>query len=173
VELSIEALLSGPITAFLTTPRLRKLTPLGLEPRLLQISWSQLTNLAISGIHANECLNGFLQCTNLVDCTLFLCDSELDGNDMPIVILPYLRNLKVTFYGWGRCAFFFRPLNLPALKHLDLTMDLFYGSWDQQAFIEFTRRSTLDLERLSLSDMTINSDGATGASCTHALPAQS
>ena len=153
------------ITAFARAPRLRSVALFSCDVDALycniQMPWSQLTKLFIS--ESYQILNTsyrdvFLQCTNLVDCTLYVnAWEEWDVPDVPIVVLPHLRRLVVTFIDHGRSSPFFQPLNLPALK--DLTVATTDGcAWSQPIFMELTLRSSLDLEQLYFDHLEINPD---------------
>jgi hypothetical protein len=147
------------ITAFTTAPRLRSVTSRFYEPNFfidrLQMPWSQLTKLRmITGFYCDGLFHIFLQCTNLIDCTLELGVWENSMSILPIVIFPHLQKLDVAFTGPGDQFQFFQPLNLPALK--DLTVTIFGDrSGFYPIFMEFTLRSALDLERLRFSGVNI------------------
>jgi hypothetical protein len=161
------------ITAFTTAPRLRSVTISSshrwalLRSRRgrlfgsgIQMPWSQLTELHIdeSCESADTFRDAFLQCTNLVNCTLFMCTWE-GGTvipDVPTVVLSHLRKLEVTFSGTGHSFPFFQPLNLPALKDLTVATTN-WCVWSHQIFMGFTLRSSLDLERLSFKQVEIRS----------------
>jgi hypothetical protein len=150
------ALWARRITAFTTAPCLRRVTIFatsgkGLFCSGIQLPWSQLTELHIEedGGSADRFRDAFLQCTNLVDCTLYMAvwEEEVIPN-IPIIVLPHLQKLNVTFTGPGDSFPFFQPLSLPALKSLTITIrgDC---TWSHEDFMEFALRSPLDLERLS------------------------
>jgi hypothetical protein len=146
------------LTAFATAPRLRSVTlcSTDLLDFNIQFPWSQLTELYIGEASnaLSTCRNALLQCTNLVDCTLHMHLEELTPA-VPIVVLPRLKKLNVAFEGLAHDSLpFFQPLNLPALK--DLTVS--GCPWSQQIFMEFTLRSSLDLERLRFNFVEIRPD---------------
>jgi len=152
------------ITAFTTAPRLRSVTfwcyRVGLFGCGVQMPWSQLTKLHIREYHvsADACCDAFLKCTNLVDCALDMHAWQHNFMTSPrIVVLPHLQKLDVTFRGPGHSFPFFQPLNLPALK--DLTVATSGGCvWSHEIFMEFTFRSSLDLEHLCIEKVTLYSD---------------
>jgi hypothetical protein len=146
------------LTAFATAPRLRSVTlcSTDLLDFNIQFPWSQLTELYIGEASnaLSTCRNALLQCTNLVDCTLHM-HLEAFTPAVPIVVLPRLKKLNVAFEGLAHDSLpFFQPLNLPALK--DLTVSR--CPWSQQIFMEFTSRSSFDLERLRFNFVKIRPD---------------
>jgi len=156
------ALWARRITAFMAAPCLRKVTIFavggeGLFCCGIQMPWSQLTELCIEedGGSADGFRDVFLQCTNLVDCTLHMAtwEEEVIPN-IPIVVLPHLQKLDITFTGPGHSFPFFQPLSLPALKSLTITIrgDC---TWSHEDFMEFALCSLLDLERLSFKRVPI------------------
>jgi len=154
------------ITAFAEAPRLQSVTLSSMRRGLfgfdIQMPWSQLTKLEITeeSLSANKCRDAFLKCTNLVDCTLTMDAWVGFIPSRPIVVLPQLRKLSVTFNGpaapSGHLIPFFQPLNLPALK--DLTVATFGCAWSHQVFMEFMLRSSFDLECLCFICVEIRSD---------------
>ena len=148
------------IAAFEAAPSLWSVTlsPTGLFGSDTLVPWSQLTSLEIDDQSADICRNAFIQCTDLVDCTLSMdVWREEDVVDVPVVILPHLQRLEVTFSGEGNPSPFFRPLNFPTLKDLTVTAYNVH-IWHHPIFMEFTLRSSLDLERLCLSGVYIDGD---------------
>jgi hypothetical protein len=142
------------ITAFTTAPRLSSVALSCLSNGLfgsgMQFPWSQLTKLYIdeSYVAPDTCREAFLQCTNLIDCTLKMNAWEYAVIPaVPIVTFPHLWKLNVTFDGGGFSYPFFQPLNLPTLK--DLTLSMGRSEFPHEIFMEFVLRSLLDLERLS------------------------
>jgi len=111
-----------------------------------QMPWSQLTYLKITHCPGNKCLDALSQCENLIEGTFAVF---VPTEDFPPIKLPRLRKLDITIHGPGSYGSFFQPLSLPSLKYLDLDVE---GDaiWAQQDFIEFTQRSSLKLEHLSL-----------------------
>ena len=158
------------ITAFTRAPCLRSVTISfhawathsrrgGLFVSGIQMPWSQLTELHISeGCESADIFrDAFLQCRNLINCSLFMCTWDVWIPDVPTVVLSHLRKLKVTFSGTGHSFPFFQPLNLPALKDLTVATRN-YARWSHQIFMGFTLRSSLDLERLSFKQVKTRSD---------------
>ena len=147
------------VTAFTTAPRLRNVTLQFTDSDFfidgLQMPWSQLTRLHMNAsVDSDGLFHIFLQCTNLIDCTLDMRAWEEDFMSiLPIVIFPHLQKLDVTFTGRGDSFQFFQPLNLPALK--DLTVTIYGNRWFHHIFMEFTLRSALDLERLCFNGVKI------------------
>jgi len=145
------------ITTFMAAPRLRKVTIFatgeGLFCSGLQVPWSQLTELCIAEFSssADTSRDAILQCTHLVDCSISMVawEGEEFIPDVPIVVLPHLQKLDITFTGPGDSFPFFQPLILPALKSLTITLTG-QCTWSHQDFMEFALRSLLDLEHLSL-----------------------
>ena len=89
----------GRTTAFTVAPRLTIAT-LSFSDLLssnILLPWWQLTSLDISAMDdcsADICLNAFIQCTNLVDCTLkmYVWEFREDMQQLPFVVLPHLQN---------------------------------------------------------------------------------
>jgi len=89
----------GRTTAFTAAPRLTIAT-LSFSDLLssnILLPWWQLTSLDISAMDdcsADICLNAFIQCTNLVDCTLkmYVWEFREDMQQLPFVVLPHLQN---------------------------------------------------------------------------------
>ncbi|KAJ6525492.1 hypothetical protein DFH09DRAFT_1188537 [Mycena vulgaris] len=118
--------------------------------------WSQLTHLQIDDGSVSNCRAILLQCINLVSAqfiTFYEWDSA--GDQVPVVVLPFLETLAITFYGECEDEFdgmelFFQPLALPSLQTLDLGFDPDeVVLWPTTAFSQFQTRSP-NIEQISL-----------------------
>ncbi|KAJ7137824.1 hypothetical protein C8R44DRAFT_766284 [Mycena epipterygia] len=158
------------LTGFQSSPRLRSLslgTVYGLESNvhLFQMPWSQLTDLTIDDESLGGCRNILLQCSNLISArfrTSHEWDFPLSAVESPIVMLPFLKTLIMSFYGAtveiGFEAFFI-PLALPSLQTLELEFNPEDREfWPTDMFSEFQIRSP-NIEQISLLHAPIDSEG--------------
>ena len=149
--------------AFAAAPHLRSVTLISPSPWRsfvsdLPMPWSQLTKLYLRGsdTYLYTSLLVLFECTNLVDCMLIIV-AVGDIPHVPIIVLPRLRRLHLSFVEPGDSSPFFQYLNLPALE--DLNVETLDGcAWSYQTFTEFALRSSLDLERLRFGYVEIRSD---------------
>ncbi|KAJ7137833.1 hypothetical protein C8R44DRAFT_847910 [Mycena epipterygia] len=149
------------LTGFQSSPRLRSLslgTVYGLEfnVHLFQMPWSQLTDLTIDDESLGGCRSILLQCSNLISArfrTSHDWDFPLSAVESPVVVLPFLRTLVMSFHkatlDIGFEAFFM-PLVLPSLQTLELEFSPEDGEfWPTDIFSEFQIRSP-NIEQISL-----------------------
>ncbi|KAJ7137792.1 hypothetical protein C8R44DRAFT_975775 [Mycena epipterygia] len=160
------------LTVFQSSPRLRNLilgTMYGMELdiHLLPMPWSQLTELTIDNDSLGACRAILLQCSNLVSArflTSYEWDFPIAAAESPVVVLPFLKTLVMTFYGSpddeidGVEAFFI-PLSLPSLKTLDFKFDPDEEeTWPTDVFSEFQVRSP-NIEHIHLLFSSIDPEG--------------
>ncbi|KAJ7681766.1 hypothetical protein B0H17DRAFT_1333589 [Mycena rosella] len=143
------------VTMFQSSPRLRTLT---LETRhdepsdlaLFQMPWSQLVDLQVNDNSIGGCRAILLQCSNLVSArfvTSHHWDFSPEASQAPVVVLPFLQTLIITFTGGsaqaiGGIAALFMPLALPSLQTLDLEFNPDEPHiWPTDVFSQFQNRS--------------------------------
>ncbi|KAJ7461547.1 hypothetical protein FB451DRAFT_485403 [Mycena latifolia] len=164
-----------PVVAFQSSPRLRSLT-IGnyihdegfKQVHLFQMPWSQLTDLQVKDGSLGACRAILLQCNSLVSARFMTShewDFDLGAAESPVVVLPFLKTLTVTFSGepaqdMGGIAAFFLPLALPSLQTLDLEFEPDSGDvWPTDVFSQFQSRSP-NIEKISLLFSQIRSEGS-------------
>ncbi|KAJ7706916.1 hypothetical protein B0H17DRAFT_1034826 [Mycena rosella] len=161
-----------PMIAFLSSPRLRTLIlechneePSDL--RLFKMPWSQLTELQVNDASLGGCRAILLQCSNLVSArfiTSHQWDFALEAAQTPVVVLPFLKTLAISFTGISVAAVggieaFFIPLALPMLQtlHLDFSPDT-DDTWPTAVFSQFQSRSP-NIENINLLYCEMHADG--------------
>ncbi|KAJ7024327.1 hypothetical protein C8F04DRAFT_164843 [Mycena alexandri] len=161
---------TSPVTAFQSCPRLREFTlKSGEESKmyLIQVPWQNLTHLNIYDESLGGCRTALLQCSNLTSATIatsYDWDFAPGGVDSPIIVLPFLETLKLTFYGFVEgdidgIAAFFMPLSLPSLKSIDLEFNPNEDeTWPRAVFSEFQNRSP-KLQEIALLFSSIDASG--------------
>lgn len=122
----------------------------------LHLPWVQLTHLRLSGFvratyHSTHALLN--QCTNLVDCNLFIPENEHGPQTFPLIELHYLETLKLANDSPGDYGQFLQYLAFPALKRLTLIETPFVTRWSQHHLVDLLRRSACDLEAFQLKGL--------------------
>ncbi|KAJ6531986.1 hypothetical protein B0H19DRAFT_1273158 [Mycena capillaripes] len=120
---------SDPVTAFQSCARLRNFTfkssPWESKIHLFHLPWSQLTHLEAHDTSLGGCRTTLLQCSNIVWAkfqTSYRWDLSSQATDSPVINLPFLDRLILTFSGLPDPAeingveAFLMPLALPSLK---------------------------------------------------------
>ncbi|KAJ6490657.1 hypothetical protein C8R47DRAFT_455463 [Mycena vitilis] len=137
---------------------------------LIQLPWQQLTCLSVEDNSLGAIRQALLQCHNLVSAkfrTSTGWDLSLEAAVSPIVVLPFLATLNMTFNGLespsiGGLEAFFAPLSLPSLTsiylHCDYDATEQGGNWPTDVFSEFLRRAP-KIEKIELQSCSIESDG--------------
>ncbi|KAJ7770571.1 hypothetical protein B0H16DRAFT_1515955, partial [Mycena metata] len=144
---------TSPIDLFSLCPRLRRLTvvPQGYyymsrrnEHDVLRMPWPQITHLElVEPLDSATCRAILLQCVNVVSATLTTLEWDKGHIDAPLTTLPSLDTLKMRFdtirnpVGTLVVGPFFAPLDLPALRSLDLS---FSCAWPDREFAAFQHR---------------------------------
>lgn len=124
-------------------------------PELLLLPWGQLTEISFTNLSlpydtAHSVLS---QCRNLISCTLEVENIHQYLSAEPFskdVVLPVLRSFTIIVRGHIRFdwATFLRPLVIPSLKDLDISVA---DELDDETFISFLTRSRCTLETLAWS----------------------
>ncbi|KAJ7137784.1 hypothetical protein C8R44DRAFT_766180 [Mycena epipterygia] len=160
------------LTVFQSSPRLRNLIlatahEMELNIHLLPMPWSQLTELTIDNDSLGACRAILLQCSNLVSAgflTSYEWDFPVAAAESPVVVLPFLKTLVMTFYGppddeIDGVEAFFIPLSLPSLQTLDFEFDPDVDEiWPTDVFSEFQIRSP-NIEEINLLFSSIDPEG--------------
>ncbi|KAF8205750.1 hypothetical protein K438DRAFT_1818456, partial [Mycena galopus ATCC 62051] len=130
---------TSPIMVFQSSPRLKSfaLDTAASKIRLIHLPWSQLTHLNITDNSIGACRLVLLQCNNLISArfnTSFDWDFAPEQVESPIVVLPFLKTLALTFHvsEFGRVNgldAFLMPLSLPSLTRIDFEFDPMDARW--------------------------------------------
>ncbi|KAJ6455424.1 hypothetical protein C8R45DRAFT_1188081 [Mycena sanguinolenta] len=140
------------ITFFVTAERLHRASLYIRRTSRLLMPWSQLTQLRVTDLSPQECLDTLVQCTSLISAT-FETTPWPDFPDLsqrPISTLGCLKDLYVDFEpsAPGCVTPFFACLALPALTTLTLALDIMH-IWSSEEFTQFQLGSP-NIEELTL-----------------------
>ncbi|KAJ6618875.1 hypothetical protein B0H10DRAFT_1218527 [Mycena sp. CBHHK59/15] len=140
-------------------PRLRTFVTYGDYPRIFAMPWSQLTSIDYGDTPGN-CLDVLLKCHTLEEASFRTwCWDFDDLPHQPAVSLLHLRvlNLSIDYDDpVGQIIPFFRPLALPALTSLQLSMAEL--SWPSEEFSRFLLRAP-NIQSFDLNCCKIDSEG--------------
>ncbi|KAF8205755.1 hypothetical protein K438DRAFT_1818472 [Mycena galopus ATCC 62051] len=159
----------SPIVIFQSSSRLKSFTldTTASKIHLIHIPWGQLTHLDITDYSIGGCRNVLLQCDNLISArfnTSFEWDFTPEQVVSPIVILPFLKTLALTFqeYGFGPIngfEAFLMPLSLPSLTRIDFEFSSEDEErWPTEAFSAFQGRAP-QIQRITLLYSEIDEHG--------------
>ncbi|KAF8205754.1 hypothetical protein K438DRAFT_1818471 [Mycena galopus ATCC 62051] len=161
-----------PVIAFQSSPRLRYFDfwsgSITVSPiHLLRLPWSQLTHLDIEDMSLGGCRAVLLQCTHLVSgkfTTFYAWDSVFPATESPVITLPRLQHLTLSFDGdmpdgvHGVQAFLL-PLALPSLKTLEFSFGGHDGvTWPTQVVTLFQDRCP-NIEEITFALSSIPTEG--------------
>ncbi|KAJ7019870.1 hypothetical protein C8F04DRAFT_325219 [Mycena alexandri] len=115
----------------------------------IALPWAQLTSLTIINTIPERCAPLLQQTPNLIHCTLDLIQDAYD--DLPHIILPFLKSLVLTGEPAAPTTAFLAVLEVPALRTLHLP-HVSLGEEDPSKFLaSFISNSGCTLQELGIS----------------------
>ncbi|KAJ7727355.1 hypothetical protein B0H16DRAFT_1779277, partial [Mycena metata] len=152
----------APLAAFSLAHNLRTLDLGARQTGRLRLPWSNLEELDMTADTPQECLDGLLQCTNIVSAQLHMPPwADLpDLSGIKLTTLGRLERLTITCQPDAFTSGFFVPffscLTLPVLKRLtlDVAFDL---TWSATEFTQFQLRSP-NIDYLSIDGAQLSPD---------------
>jgi len=153
------AMWTQPMNAFLMAPRLHSLHfDFPISPSVMQLPWTQITELHIGALHLDECLDIFQRSPNLVRCELGITSwNHVESTPPPPTCQILLSRLHFLRINMGDLLDY---LILPAL--IDVHFEQYGMQWSTKwmdQLISLQRRSSCAIEKLHLgADRRISDD---------------
>ncbi|KAJ7024304.1 hypothetical protein C8F04DRAFT_1132061 [Mycena alexandri] len=161
---------TGTMTVFQSSPRLwsfaLKTGASKIHLILGHLPWRQLTHIDIDDDSLGGCRAALLQCSNIVSAritTSYEWNFGHEATQSPIVVLPFLKTLIMSFRGLDNNDIgfeaFFIPFSLPSLTKLGLQFDSDNDEfWPMEEFSVFQDRSP-NVQEIKILLSAIDSEG--------------